>query len=196
MKFKIVAVGTSLGGFDALSVLLGGLPADFRIPVVVVQHRSVDDSEGLAPLVAKRTSLRVHEVEDKQRIEDGCVYLSPANYHLMIDRNQFALSTDKAVLSARPSIDVLFESAADAFRSGTIGVLLTGASRDGTRGLAQIKAMGGFTIVQDPNTAEAPLMPASAIRQVRVDKVLPLSDIAPYIEYLCRSEEAAYKGKQ
>lgn len=188
MNFNIVTVGTSLGGLNALSIVLGGLPRDFPLPVAVVQHRSISDSDGLPALVAERIRLPVVEVEDKQRIEAGCIYLGPANYHLLIEDNHFSLSTDQPVVSARPSIDVLFESAADRFGSGVVGLLLTGASKDGTQGLAKIKKRGGFAIVQDPSAAEASIMPASAIAVVKVDKVLPLEGIAPFLEQLCRNE--------
>jgi two-component system chemotaxis response regulator CheB len=137
-------------------------------------------------LLAPKTRLKVVEVEDKQQIEGGIIYIGPPNYHLIVDRTHFSLSTDPFVLNARPSIDVLFETAADVFGSGVIGVLLTGASRDGTHGLARIKSHGGFTIVQDPDTAEASVMPSSAIERVRIDKVLPLPNIAPFLEHLCR----------
>src|SRR5207237_396600 len=121
MPFRFIAVGTSLGGFQALKTLLGGLPKDFPLPLAVVQHRSYDDSEAFAPLLAAQTQLPVIEADDKEEIKEGHVYVSPSNYHLMVDGHHFALSTDAPVLHARPSIDVLFESAAESFRDGVIG---------------------------------------------------------------------------
>jgi two-component system chemotaxis response regulator CheB len=159
MPFRFIAVGTSLGGFQALRTLLGGLPKDFPLPLAVVQHRSYDDSEAFAPLLAAQTKLPVIEVDDKEEIKEGHVYVSPSNYHLMVDGHHFALSTDAPVLHARPSIDVLFESAAESFRDAVIGVLLTGMSRDGTAGLKRIKEYGGYAVVQDPAAAEGQVMP-------------------------------------
>jgi two-component system chemotaxis response regulator CheB len=191
MSFSIVAVGTSLGGFEALSTILDGLPADFRLPIVVVQHRSLDDPAALAQLVASRTRLPVSEVDDKEPIQPGHVYLGPPNYHLMIDRDYFSLSMDSPVLCARPSIDVLFESAADSYGSEVVAVLLTGASRDGTNGLAKVKRRGGFTIVQDPATAGSPVMPASAIAAIKVDRILPVAEIPVFLNRLVQETSFA-----
>jgi two-component system chemotaxis response regulator CheB len=188
--FRIVAVGTSLGGFEALKSVLGGLPADFPAAVAVVQHRSGDDSEGLVRLLTPHVALPMVEVEDKDEIAGGYIYLSPPNYHLVVERGYFALSADPPVMSARPSIDVLFESAADSFGGGVVGVLLTGMSRDGTAGLGKIKERGGFAVVQDPATAEGQTMPESAIASVAVDKVLPLAEIAPCLVELCAGQRS------
>jgi two-component system chemotaxis response regulator CheB len=183
--FQIVTIGTSLGGFEALRVLLGGLPKDFPLPVAVVQHRSYEDCEAFAPLLAGHTQLPVIEVEDKQEIREGQIYLGPPNYHLLVERSHFALSADEPVMHARPAIDVFFETAADAFGAGVVGVLLTGMSRDGSAGLRKIKARGGFAVVQDPKTAEGAWMPQAAISSVLVDQVLRLEDIASLLVELC-----------
>jgi two-component system chemotaxis response regulator CheB len=183
--FEMVAVGTSLGGFEALKEVLGNLPQDFPAPIAIVQHRSSEDSETLLRLLAAHTRLPIFEVEDKDDIVSGCVYLSPANYHLIVERGRFALSADGPVMYARPSIDVLFESVADAFGPRAIGVLLTGMSRDGTAGLLRIKERGGVVVVQDPASADGPTMPRSAIASVAVDRVLPLQEIAPFLVELC-----------
>jgi len=188
MAFRFVAIGTSLGGFNALKTLLGGLAKDFPLPVAVVQHRSYEDSEAFVPLLTGQTQLPVVEVDDKQEIKDGCVYICPSNYHLMVDDHHFALSTDAPVLHARPSIDVLFESAAESFREGVIGVLLTGMSKDGTAGLKRIKECGGYAVVQDPAAAEGHIMPKAAIASVAVDKVLALEEIAPFLTGLCAAQ--------
>jgi two-component system chemotaxis response regulator CheB len=113
------------------------------------------------------------------------VYIAPAGYHLLVDRGSFALSTDAKVCYARPSIDVLFESAAEAYKERVIGVVLTGASKDGSEGLARIKERGGLAVVQDPKGAEAPTMPEAAIAKVKVDRILPLPEIASYLNLLC-----------
>jgi two-component system, chemotaxis family, protein-glutamate methylesterase/glutaminase len=186
--FQIVAVGTSLGGFRALQTLLGGLPKDFPLPVAIVQHRSHEESEILAPMLSTNTVLPVIEVEDKEEIQAGHVYLCPPNYHLLVEDGHFALSTDAPVMYARPSIDVLFESAAESMGEGVVGVLMTGMSRDGAAGLTRIKECGGIAIVQDPESAEGQMMPRAAISSVAVDRVLPLQEIAPFLVELCASE--------
>lgn len=185
MSYQIVAVGTSRGGFQALTVLLGGLPNDFPLPVAVVQHRSHEDSEDLAPLIRSYVRLPVIEVEDKEELKGGHIYVCPSNYHLLVERGYFALSTDAPVTYARPSIDVLFESAADSYGEGVVGVLLTGMGRDGATGLTKIKERGGLAIVQDPKSAESQSMPEAAISSVAVDRVLPLGDIAPFLVDVC-----------
>ena len=188
-----MAVGTSLGGFNALKTLLGGLSKDFPLPVAVVQHRSYEESEVFAPLLASHMQLPVIEVEDKQEIREGHIYVCPSNYHLLVDRGHFALSTDAPVAYARPSIDVLFESAADVYGRGVVGVLLTGMNRDGAAGLKRIKECGGFTIVQDPETAEGQMMPRAAIESLQVDRILPLNEIAPFLVELCAGQGALTK---
>ena len=185
MTCQFIAIGTSLGGFQALRTVLGALTKDFPLSVGVVQHRSNEDSEAFAPLLAAYTELRVIEVDDKEEVRNGCVYVCPSNYHLLVDDGHLALSTDEPVLHARPSIDVFFESAAEAYRESVIGVLLTGMSRDGTAGLAKVKDNGGFTIVQDPLAAEGRIMPEAAIASVAIDKILPLEDIGPFLAALC-----------
>lgn len=185
MSYQIVTVGTSLGGLQALKSVLGALPGDFPVPVAVVQHRSHEDSESLAALLASYVKMRVIEVDDKEEIKSGCIYLGPPNYHLLLERSCFALSTDELVNYARPSIDVLFESAADAYGPAVIGILLTGMGKDGTEGLTKIKKRGGFALVQDPRSAEGQPMPSSALAAVTVDKVLPLEAIAPFLIDLC-----------
>lgn len=177
-KHDIVVIGTSLGGLNALMVVLRDLPARFALPVVVVQHRAVDAPEGLGALLGTASALPVREVEDKQPIVGGCVYLAPADYHLLIDQAGFALSTEAPVWYARPSIDVLFETAADTYGSRVIGAILTGASEDGARGLARIKQSGGLALVQEPETAECRVMPEAAIAATDVDYVVPLDQIA------------------
>ena len=188
MVFQFVAVGTSLGGFHALTTVLGALSKDFPVPIAVVQHRSPEDSDALAPLLASQMKLKVVEIDDKVPIQEGNIYVCPSNYHLLVDGKHFALSTDAPVLHARPSIDVFFESAAEAFHEGVIGVLLTGMSKDGTSGLRKIKEQGGYVVVQDPAAAEGRIMPKTAIDSVEVDKILPLEEIAPLLTALCAGQ--------
>ena len=184
---ELVVMGSSLGGMHALSVILGDLPPEFPLPIAVAQHRYRTSNEGLPHFLRKSARLKVVDVDDKMWIRPGCVYLAPANYHLLVEQGMFSLSVDEAVAYSRPSIDVLFESAADAYRARVVGVVLTGANADGARGAARIKAAGGFIIVQDPNTAEARAMPEAAIQQTRVDRILPLDRIGPFLVELCRA---------
>ena len=186
--FQFVAVGTSLGGFNALTTMLSALPKDFSLPIAVVQHRSNEDSDSLASLLEKRSPLPVVEIDDKESIENGQIYVCPSNYHVLVEEGRFALSTDAPVLHARPSIDVLFESAADSFGENVVGILLTGMSKDGSAGLKRIKERGGFAIVQDPAAAEGRVMPKAAIDAVLVDKILPLEEIAPFLTTLCAGQ--------
>lgn len=184
-RADIVVVGTSLGGLAALEILLSGLPAEFPLPVAIVQHRGMDSDETLMLLLQVHCALPVSEPDDKDPIEPGRIYLAPPGYHLLVDRGSFALSMDAKVCYARPSIDVLFESAAEAYKERVIGVVLTGASRDGSEGLARIKERGGLAVVQDPKGAEAPTMPEAAIAKVKVDRILPLPEIAPFLDLYC-----------
>ena len=186
--FDIVVIGTSTGGLKALQTLLPGLPAEFALPIVIAQHRSKDLESGLCEYLSEISSLPVSEPDDKEELRGGHVYLAPRDYHLLIENRSFALSTAESVRFARPSIDVLFESAADAFQTGAIGVILTGANRDGARGLATIRSRGGFTIVEDPASAAAREMPDAAIAQATPDKILALDQIAPCLITLSESQ--------
>jgi two-component system, chemotaxis family, protein-glutamate methylesterase/glutaminase len=179
MPYSVVAIGTSWGGLSALTKLLGDLPVDFSIPVVVVQHRSKDSERLLVQLLQDATQLAVCEIEDKDPLTPGRVHLAPANYHVLIESGYASLSIEEPVRFSRPSIDVTFTSAADTYRSEVIGVVLTGANEDGARGLANIVKRGGRALVQDPKTAEIPIMPEAAIRAVPTGEILPLAALAP-----------------
>ncbi len=185
MSCQLVVLGGSLGGMRALQAILAGLPRDWAIPLAVVLHRGKDSDTTLPDHLQKSTELVVQEAEDKMEIAPGHLYLAPPDYHLMIEDGHLALSTDAPVNYARPSIDVLFESAADAYAERVAGIVLTGANRDGASGLAAITARGGFTIVQDPENAEAREMPEAAIAATRVDQVLPLEQIASFLATTC-----------
>ena len=165
-EVSIAVVGASWGGLAALSKLVKGLPREFPIPMAVVQHRSRHADDLLASLLQDLTPLRVVDVEDKEPFEPGTVYVAPANYHLLVDKGHFTLTTDPLVRFSRPSIDVTFISAGDAYPNATVGVVLTGANDDGSRGLKHIVDRGGMGIVQDPETAESKAMPAAAARVV------------------------------
>jgi two-component system chemotaxis response regulator CheB len=185
LAFEIVVIGASYGGLSALQILLSELSPEFPLPVVIVQHRRKDGDDGLCEYLRKRSRLPFIEPNDKEKVEPGCVYLAPRDYHLLIEKSIFALSTESPVGFARPSIDVLFESAADVYHERIIGVILTGANRDGAKGLAKIKSFGGMALVQDPESAESPAMPEAAISATAVDRILPLPEIAPFLNKLC-----------
>lgn len=179
-------MGTSLGGFNALKVILRGLPKSFPAPVVIVQHRSASAMQAVAGLLQEYCVLPVTEPEDKELIVPGHVYLAASGYHLLVEKNAFALSTDAPVHHARPSIDVLFESAAESFGSQTIGVALTSSSVDGVAGMTRLSARGGLVVVQDPAAAESRCLVDEILRQMKVDVVLPLYRIAPYLTLSCQ----------
>lgn len=175
---RVVVVGSSAGGLKALEVVLGALPATFPLPIVAVQHRSRESSDAYADVIARATKLPVRDAEDDVPLTAPGVYVGPPDYHVLVEPGRLSLSIDDPVAYSRPSIDVLFESAADSYGSNVVAVLLTGANADGSRGLARVKEAGGFAIVQDPHTAESPEMPAAGIAHAPVDRVLPLRDIA------------------
>ncbi|HEY6088275.1 MAG TPA: chemotaxis protein CheB [Gemmatimonadaceae bacterium] len=192
MSYSVVAIGTSWGGLAALTKLLGDLPSDFSIPIVVVQHRSIDSERLLVQLLQDGTDLKVCEVEDKDPLEPGTVHVAPANYHVLIEDGHLSLTVEEPVRFSRPSIDVMLTSAADAYGAAAIGIVLTGANEDGARGLADIVKHGGRGLVQDPKTAEIPIMPQAAIRAVPTAEVLPLDKLAPRLVKL--SQERARVG--
>lgn len=187
--YDLIVIGCSLGGRRALQSIFSSFTPEFETPIAVVQHRHKKSNEGLPDFLSRATHYCVVDVEDKQPIEPRCVYLAPADYHLLVEQGRFSLSTEAAVTHSRPSVDVLFESAADAYRQRLIGVVLTGANQDGARGAQRIKARGGVVIVQDPHTAEAPQMPQAAISSGRVDRILPLERMGPFLVELCRTSK-------
>jgi two-component system, chemotaxis family, protein-glutamate methylesterase/glutaminase len=185
-SFDLVVVGASWGGLQAVRWLLEGLPDDFRTPLVVAQHRSTDSSDVMVRILQGHSSLAISEASDKDAIEPGHVYIAPPDYHLLVEPGTLALSTDEFVHHSRPSIDVAFESAADAYADRLVGVILTGANTDGSAGLKRIRDEGGVTVVQDPATAARPEMPSAAMAAVKNAKVLPLRKIAPFLAEICR----------
>lgn len=189
-RYELIVIGCSMGGMHAIQTILEVLPQDFPVPVVIVQHRYRTSNEALPSFLRRHANLAVVDADDKQWIRPGTVYLAPADYHLLVERNaergELSLSVDDRVAHSRPSIDVLFESAASAYTAGVIGVVLTGANADGAHGAKVIKRRGGFVVVQDPETAESPEMPRAAIAAAAVDRILPLERIGPFLIELCR----------
>lgn len=175
----MIVIGGSLGGGDALREILSGLPKDFSMPIAVVLHRHRDGDELLRPFIQRDCLLPVQEVEDKDPIEPGRVYLGPPDYHLLLEEGCFSLSTDDLVNFARPSIDALFESAAEWKGRQAIAVVLTGGGFDGAAGARRIEEKGGTVIVQDPKTADGLWMPTASIEATRAPRILPLKQIAP-----------------
>ncbi len=201
-KSEIIVVGASLGGVEALKLILPALPAEFALAVVIVQHRSTDYQELLVPDIQRHCLLPVREPDDKEPILPGHVYVAPADYHLLVEighpnsdiRNpkstlgRFALTTEARVNNARPSVDVLFQSAADAFSPDIVAVVLTGANADGAQGALAVQSRGGKVLVQDPATAEAGAMPTAALSAIRPDHVLTPEGIGEWLAGLHRME--------
>lgn len=186
MPPRLVVVGVSLGGLAALRILLGALPADFPAALVIVQHRVKEESGELAMLLGETCLLSIGFPLDKERIQAGRVYIAPPNYHLLVENDHFAFSLDAPENYARPSIDVLFESAADACGAGVTGIVLTGMGRDGARGLAAILCRGGLAIVQLPSEAFAPEMPLAALAAVPDARQLTLKEIGAWLTRMAR----------
>jgi two-component system chemotaxis response regulator CheB len=180
LTYEFVAIGASWGGLQAVEAVLEALPAGFTTPIAIAQHRAADSGSGaLGRMLSLRSGVEVSEVGDKDPIEPGGVYLAPPDYHLLVESSGFALSTEATVHHSRPSIDVLFDSAADTYGDRLIGVILTGANDDGAYGIKRVKRRGGLTIAQDPSSAARREMPAAAIATGAVDHVLPLEEIGP-----------------
>src|SRR3954470_16179784 len=171
----------------AVGRVLSDLPAGVPAPVVVVLHRGEGSGDALSAILSRDTALEVREADDKSELTTGCVHVAPPGYHLLVERGSLALSTDPAVHYSRPSIDVTFESAAEAYEDRVVGVVLTGDNEDGAAGLREIKRYGGVVIVEDPQTAERPTMPAAAIARVQPDAVLPLERIGPTLARLANA---------
>jgi two-component system, chemotaxis family, protein-glutamate methylesterase/glutaminase len=179
---EAVVIGASAGALEVLSNLLPALPSDYRLPILIVVHLPPDNTSLFAELFRARCAIRVREAEDKEPIEPGVVYFAPPDYHLLVEEDKrLSLSDDEPVLFSRPSIDVLFESAADAYGGGLIGVVLTGANSDGANGLKAVVEAGGVAVVQSPGSAYAVAMPEAAIAACPAARVLPVNEIAAYL---------------
>lgn len=182
LRIKLVTVGASWGGIEASSKLFSALPANFPAPVVFVQHQRMSSEDRLARLLASKTALKVVSIEHGMGMQPGALYIAPAGYHTLVDGDgTLSLSLHWPVHYSRPSIDELFITAGDAFGRSVMAVLLTGANEDGAVGMRHITRRGGITVVQDPATAEAPVMPMAAIEAGGSGHVLPLDDIAGFL---------------
>jgi two-component system, chemotaxis family, protein-glutamate methylesterase/glutaminase len=182
MPFELIVVGGSWGGMRAIASVLEALPADYDLPIVVAQHRPPGTKDDLLEQVLSRSSqLEIVAPSDKEPLMPGKVYIAPPDYHAIVEPGHLSLNVDERVQFARPSIDVLFESAADSYGERVVGVLLTGVNEDGAAGLARIAAAGGFTVAQNPATAERPEMPAAAVGRGAARRVLDLEQIGPFL---------------
>ena len=178
MKYEAIVIGVSSGGMNAMKVIFSLLPKNFITPIIIVQHIGARSDNQWIKLLNNNSNLYLKEADEKEKIEYGKVYIAPPNYHLMIEKNKtFSLSIDERVNYSRPSIDVLFESAAEAYKNKLIGVILTGSNNDGTEGIKRIKEYGGLAIIQNPETAESAYMPKSAIAAIQPDYILSLEDM-------------------
>jgi two-component system, chemotaxis family, protein-glutamate methylesterase/glutaminase len=191
--YGIVVVGTSWGGLAALRMLIEALPPEYDIPTAIVQHRHRDSDAMLARFMQDHTQLRVCEVEDKQPIEAGRLFIAPANYHTLVEDGHFSLSTEAPVRHSRPSIDVAMTSAAVSYGHRAVGVVLTGANADGADGLRRIANSGGMAVIQDPASAEVKAMPVAALQAVPTARVFPLDRIAPFLGTLPSIREQTHR---
>ncbi|WP_137806143.1 chemotaxis protein CheB [Pseudomonas sp. G(2018)] len=177
-SIEAIVIGASAGGVEALLSILGPLREGFVLPIIVVLHLPNERRSQLAEVFARRVALPVKEASDKTPIEAGTLYFATPGYHLSVERDRsFSLSLEDRVHYSRPSIDYLFESAADAYGPALAAVLLTGANRDGAYGMAQVKRHGGLTIVQDPDEAQVATMPQAALDIHQPDHILPIRGI-------------------
>lgn len=184
---QAIAIGCSAGGLSALQQLLPALDRSLAVPVVICCHTGSADVSMLVELLARASHLPVVEAMERSPADPGVVHVAPSGYHLLVEPDfHFSLSVDAKVTYARPSIDVLFESAADAWHAGLVAVLMTGANSDGAQGLAAVRRLGGYAIVQDPDSAEADAMPRAGLDIAGADACLPLEAIAARLNQLCK----------
>jgi two-component system, chemotaxis family, protein-glutamate methylesterase/glutaminase len=180
-KYKAIVIGTSAGGLQALSTILQALPINYPVPLVVVQHRTKDQKTLLEEILQQKSNLTVVQADEKETIKAGFVFIAPPDYHLLIEADHsFSLSAEEPVQYSRPSVNVLFESAADAFRETLVGIILTGSNADGAAGIAAINNNGGLTIAQDPAEARYAEMPMAAIKN-GATYVYSLSEIITFL---------------
>ena len=182
---KVVIIGGSAGSLEVLLKILPGLTAIPSFALVIVLHRKSGEDTTLEELIAVKTAIPVKEVEDKVLLEAGYIYIAPADYHLLFEKNgELSLDISEKVQYSRPSIDVSFESAADAYGEAVTAILLSGANADGTHGLKIVKEAGGITVVQKPESAEVPFMPANAIENMQVDYIFDAEGLLAFIRGL------------
>lgn len=181
-KYDAIVIGASAGGLYVMIRILQDLPAGYTVPMIVVQHRSKDERGLLEEVLQQKCKIGIKQADEKELIQPGTVYFAPPDYHLLVERNgTFSLSFDAPVNYSRPSIDVLFETAADVFKDGLLGIILTGANKDGAYGIKKISLAGGITIAQQPETADYPDMPRAAISTGFVQHILTPGEIGEFL---------------
>jgi two-component system, chemotaxis family, protein-glutamate methylesterase/glutaminase len=181
-KYQAIVMGASAGGLYALTSILEVLPAEYPIPIVVVQHRFKDKKDILAEVLQHKCKIKIKQADEKEKIENSIVYIAPPNYHLLVESDlTFSLSSDEQMRYSKPSVDVLFESAAAAYGDKLIGIVLTGANNDGAAGISAIKKCGGLTISQDPKEAISPEMPIAAIETKMITYIWTLAEIKNFL---------------
>lgn len=190
----MIVIGSSAGGIVALKQVLSKLEHPCRLPIVIAQHLPEDIDEFYVDMMQMNTDIMTKEVKMNEKIEPGVVYFAPPGYHLLIeDEGNFSLSADERVNFVRPSIDVLFETAASVFKKKLTAIVLTGANKDGSYGAATVKKYGGKVIVQDPKTAYADTMPLSVINTIKVDKISSLEEISELLVNICKCGDVCYE---
>lgn len=181
-KYDAIVIGASAGGLYAMISILQPLPVNYPVPIIVVQHRAKDERSLLEEVLQQKCHIRIKQADEKEEIQPGFVYFAPPNYHLLVESNgTFSLSYDVPVNYSRPSIDVLFETAADVYKQRLLGIILTGANKDGAAGMKKIRKLGGTTIAQDPGTADYPEMPQSAIYTGAIQHILTPEAIGSFL---------------
>ncbi|HEY0666785.1 MAG TPA: chemotaxis protein CheB [Sphingobacteriaceae bacterium] len=184
-RCELLIIGGSAGSLEILLNILPGLTIKLPFAIVIVLHRKSSINSSLAELFASKTNIPVTEVEEKDPILPSRIYVAPADYHLMIEADKtFSLDASEKINFSRPSIDLTFQTAAEAYRDKLVALLLSGANTDGTEGLSQVRQFGGITAVQDPEDARVPLMPQTAIKAMKIDHILKNSNIASFINEL------------
>jgi two-component system, chemotaxis family, protein-glutamate methylesterase/glutaminase len=182
MSTEAVVIGASAGGLKVLSSILAALPSAYPLPVIIIQHRLKDERTLLEEVLQARCTIRIRQAEEKEQIRPGQVYIGPSDYHLLVEGDRsFSLSCDAYHHFSRPSIDVLFETAAEAYKDNLAGIILTGASKDGAAGIRTIRDHGGVTIAQNPMSAEYPVMPEAAIGTGSVQYVFTPWEITDFL---------------
>jgi two-component system chemotaxis response regulator CheB len=193
--YKAVVIGGSAGSFQVIGKILGRIPDDFALPIIICSHRLKHVKSGFVEALTTKSIKKVEEPEDKISIKRGKVYLAPANYHLSVELgNYFALSTEEMVNNSRPAIDITLETAAYVYKEKLIGILLTGANKDGALGMKKIGEHGGMTIVQDPAESFIDTMPQAAIKIARINYVLQVEQIINFLIQVHKNQRKSALG--
>jgi two-component system chemotaxis response regulator CheB len=187
-KKEIIVIGGSAGSFDVLMNIIPLLPEVFPLPIVIIVHRKTSEESILTALFQRQCKMKVTEADEKMKIEKGIIYIAPAGYHLLVEKDHtFSLDYSEKVNNSRPNIDVTIESIVDVYRDKVIGILLSGANNDGAKGMELLKDSGGFVVIQSPETALFPKMPKAAEKIMKPDTVLSPGEIASFLIGISKS---------